>query len=122
MRYRILIVEGDPLVRRCLQDILEAAGLEACPATGEDAMELLERQRVHLVLTEQDRPQIGGSGLLWCIKTKYAEVPVVVMSTDEAFASAIEAMRLGAEDYLSKPFGMDTLLATINRVIVGGDC
>ena len=103
------------MVRRCLQDILEAAGLEAFLATGEDAMELLDRHQIHLVLTEQHLPQIEGFRLLWCIKTKYSYVPVVVMTTDDAFASAIEAMRLGAEDYLSKPFGMDTLLATINR-------
>ena len=120
MAHRILIVDGDELECHSLQTVLHAAGFEVVLATGEDAMERLDEREIHLVLTERCLPRTDGFSLLWCIKADHPSVPVVVMTTDDAVASIVEAMRLGAEDYLVKPFDRATLLRTIERAIASG--
>ncbi len=115
MGCQILIVDGDARIRRSLHDQLEAAGFEVFLATGEDAMDLLDGHEIHLVLTERHLPGTDGFSLLWCIKADYPNVPVIVMAMDGTVATIVEAMRLGAEDYLVKPFDTATLLSAIGR-------
>src|SRR5215472_15985069 len=104
MACRVLIVDGDEAICEWLRVTLGDAGFRVLFATGEDAMNLLDRCEIDLVLIERHLPLVDGFSLLWCIVADYPNVPVVVMTTDSDVASVVEAMRLGAQEYLVKPF------------------
>ena len=116
-RQRILVAGGDQQERRALRQLLNAMGFEVLLAVGEDALALIERCEIDLVLVERWLAAADGLSLLWCIKADYPSVPVIVMSDDETVATIVEAMRMGAEDYLAKPLRIGTLLMTVARAI-----
>jgi len=118
MKHRILIVEDDEVFLRPLQRTLEVAGYEALVvSSGEDAIDLLKRDDVELVLTDKRLPGIDGVELVRRIKAEHADLAVVVMTAYGTIGSAVEAMRVGAEDYLVKPFDAPEALMVIRRSI-----
>ena len=118
MRHRILIVEDDEIFLRPLQRTLEVAGYEVLVApSGEDAVDLLKNDDVDLVLTDKRLPGIDGVEVVRQIKVDHASLAVVVMTAYGTIGSAVEAMRLGAEDYLVKPFEAAEVLMVLRRAI-----
>jgi two-component system response regulator AtoC len=118
MRQRILIVEDDEIFLRPLQRTLEVAGFEVLTAaTGEDAIDLLKGEDVDLVLTDRRLSGMDGVELVRRLKIEQPELAVVVMTAHGTIGSAVEAMRVGAEDYLVKPFETVELLLVIRRAI-----
>jgi DNA-binding NtrC family response regulator len=118
MKHRILIVEDDEVFLRPLQRTLEVAGYEALVVpSGEDAVDLLKRDDVELVLTDKRLPGIDGVELVRRIKAEHPEIAVVVMTAYGTIGSAVEAMRVGAEDYLVKPFDAAEALMVVRRSI-----
>ena len=118
MRHRILIVDDDEIFLRPLQRTLEVAGYDVLAvASGEEAVELLKRADVELVLTDKRLPGIDGVELVRRTKAEHAEVAVVVMTAYGTIGSAVEAMRLGAEDYLVKPFDAAEVAMVVRRAI-----
>ncbi|HEU4371189.1 MAG TPA: sigma-54 dependent transcriptional regulator [Methylomirabilota bacterium] len=118
MRHRILIVEDDEVFLRPLQRTLEVAGYEVLAVpSGEDAVDLLKRDDVELVLTDKRLPGIDGVELVRRIKAEHADLAVVVMTAYGTIGSAVEAMRVGAEDYLVKPFDAAEALMVVRRSI-----
>jgi two-component system repressor protein LuxO len=84
---------------------------------GADAMDVLDQREIDLILTERLLPDMAVLSLLWCIKAEYPDVPVLVITESDACPVILEAMRLGAQDYLVKPFDAATLLKTVQRAI-----
>src|SRR6266540_2854125 len=118
MRHRILIVEDDEIFLRPLQRTLEVAGYEVLVApSGEDAVDLLKNDDVDLVLTDKRLPGIDGVEVVRRIKADHSNIAVVVMTAYGTIGSAVEAMRLGAEDYLVKPFEAAEVLMVLRRAI-----
>jgi two-component system response regulator GlrR len=118
MKRRVLIVEDDEVFLRPLQRALELAEFEVLTAgSGEDALDLLKREDVDLVLTDQRLPGIDGVGLVRRLKAEHPETGVVVMTAYGTIGAAVEATRLGAEDYLVKPFEPDEILLVIRRAL-----
>ncbi|HEX6212970.1 MAG TPA: sigma-54 dependent transcriptional regulator [Methylomirabilota bacterium] len=118
MRHCILIVDDDEIFLRPLQRTLEVAGYDVLVApSGEDAMERLKRDDVDLVLTDRRLPGMDGVELVRRVKSEHAEVAAVVMTAYGTIGSAVEAMRLGAEDYLVKPFDAGQVLLVVRRAI-----
>jgi DNA-binding NtrC family response regulator len=118
MRHRILIVEDDEVFLRPLQRTLEVAGYEALVVpSGEDAVDLLKRDDVELVLTDKRLPGIDGVEVVRRIKAEHPDLAVVVMTAYGTIGSAVEAMRVGAEDYLVKPFDAAEALMVVRRSI-----
>ena len=118
MRHRILIVDDDEIFLRPLQRTLEVAGYEVLVVpSGEEAMELLKHDDVDLVLTDKRLPGIDGVELVRRVKAEHAELAVLVMTAYGTIGSAVEAMRLGAEDYLVKPFEAAEVLMVVRRAI-----
>jgi two-component system response regulator FlrC len=115
--HRILIVDGNELVRRSLRDTLESVGFEVDLAVGEDAMDVLEARAIEVVLNERLLPHMDGFSLVWCIKKDHPDLPVIVMTGSNAFPVIVEAMQLGADDYLVKPFDATTLVNSVQRAI-----
>jgi DNA-binding NtrC family response regulator len=118
MKRRVLIVEDDEVFLRPLRRALELGGFDVLTAgSGEEALELLKREDVDLALTDQRLPGMDGVAVVRQLKTEHPEVGVVVMTAYGTIGAAVEATRLGAEDYLVKPFEPDEILLVLRRAL-----
>ncbi len=118
MKRRLLLVEDDEVFLRPLHRTLELKGYEVLPVqSAEEALDALKSEDVDLVLTDRRLPGMDGVELVRQIKSEHPDLAVVVMTAYGSIESAVEAMRLGAEDYLVKPFEAAELLLVIRRAI-----
>jgi DNA-binding NtrC family response regulator len=118
MKQRLLLVDDDEVFLRPLHRTLELAAYEVLPVqSGEEALDTLKTEDVDLVLTDKRLPGMDGVALVRQIKADHADLAVVVMTAYGTIESAVEAMRLGAEDYLVKPFEAAEMLLVIRRAI-----
>jgi two-component system response regulator AtoC len=105
LRIRLLIVDDEQSIRRLCVTVGEALGfvcLEA--ASGESALAVLEEQPAHMVLTDMVMPQMSGLEFLEKVKKMLPRTEVAVMTGHGSVETAVQAMKLGAYDYISKPF------------------
>jgi two-component system KDP operon response regulator KdpE len=108
---RILVVDDEPQILRALGTNLRARGFEIDVAeTGEEALELAARHRPDLVIVDLGLPGIDGVEVVRGLRG-WSTVPIVVLSVRDGEADKVEALDAGADDYVTKPFGMDELLA-----------
>jgi len=116
--FSIMVVDDEILTLNNLKKALEKEGYEIMLAdSGERALELLEQFKPHLVLLDLVLPGISGLEVLKKIKETDREIIVIMMSAYEILEKAVEAMKLGAYDYLLKPFKLSELKTTIQRAL-----
>jgi two-component system response regulator FlrC len=114
----VLVVEDDADLREALTDTLASAGFEVRGAgDGKAALACLERAPVSLVVSDVRMDGMDGRELLRTIKTRSPALPVLMMTAYGTVASAVEAMRLGAADYLVKPFEADILIEKVRGLV-----
>ncbi len=114
---RILVVDDEPPIRKLLRMGLSTQGYVVLEApNGKSALELLE-QKPDLVILDLGLPDIQGLELLRKIRERNEGVPIVVLSSREDEAGKVQALDLGADDYVTKPFGMDELLARMRAAL-----
>jgi two-component system response regulator AtoC len=114
----ILCVDDDPAVGKVLSALLVQAGMRAvCAANATEALELLGRRAVDLVVSDLRMPGIGGMDLLRSVVERHPDVPVVILTAHGTVALAVEAMRAGAADFLLKPFDRDEVLFVIEKTL-----
>jgi two-component system, OmpR family, KDP operon response regulator KdpE len=114
---RILVVDDEPPIRKLLRMGLTAHGYEVLEApNGKTALELLVK-KPHLVILDLGLPDIEGLELLRRIRHRQDSLPIVVLSSRGDEAGKVAALDLGADDYLTKPFGMDELLARLRAAL-----
>ena len=121
MKPRILIAEDEADLRDLLQDDLEANGYETAVAIdGRSALAHLERQQemIDLLLTDVKMPGLTGDQLLAKTRALRPEVPVVVMTAFGSVEQAVEMVKAGAFQYLTKPFETDELLRVVEKALV----
>ncbi len=110
---RILVVDDEPALRRAVERNLAGHGFEVRGAeTGEEGLELETRFHPDLVLLDLGLPDISGTEVITRLRER-SSLPIIVLSVREAEADKVRALELGADDYLTKPFGVDELLARI---------
>ena len=115
---RILVVEDDSALSQALADTLMLSGYEVEMATdGEQALATLDRSQVDMVLTDVQMRPMDGRALLRNLRARFHELPVLVMTAYGTVEQAVEAMKLGAVDYLAKPFEVDDLLQKVERYL-----
>jgi two-component system KDP operon response regulator KdpE len=113
----ILIVEDEPPIRRLLRSILTAHDHRALEAsTGAEALSALRHHRPDLVLLDLGLPDIDGQALIARIR-ELSPVPVVVLSSRGDEAAKVTALDAGADDYVTKPFGADELMARLRAAL-----
>src|SRR5262245_12458335 len=101
---RVLVVDDEPNVRLVFRRTLETDGYRVDEAEdGEAALGLLDRQPFDIILLDLRMPGVGGMELLRCLRDEGVDVPVVIVTAHGTIPDAVEAMRLGAIDFLSKP-------------------
>ena len=115
---RILVVDDDDNLRWVTQTQLEDAGYEVVTAAdGQSALEALEQDRTALVITDLKMPGMSGIELLQKIGSEYPELPVIMITAFGTIQSAVDAVKRGAYDYLTKPIDYDDLLLVIRRAL-----
>jgi DNA-binding NtrC family response regulator len=116
--HKLLIVEDDAHLRDTLTTFLSRAGYEATSAhDGREALELLDKELPDLVLTDIHMSGMDGLELLAEIKARYPETVVIMMTAFSSIDTAVEAMRRGAEDYLSKPLQLADAQMSVERAL-----
>src|SRR5687767_8623429 len=116
---RILIADDEPGLREFLRDALESDGHTVDEAAdGEKAAALLDDRGYDLLLTDLKMPGRTGMDLVRKLRAEQPETQVIVLTAHATVDSAVEAMRLGAFDYLRKPIGgPDELTVLVNRAL-----
>ncbi|MGB5452939.1 MAG: sigma-54 dependent transcriptional regulator [Sedimenticolaceae bacterium] len=115
---RILVVEDDSALAQALTDTLVLSGYEVVNATdGEQALARLDREQVDMVLTDVQMRPMDGRALLRNLRSRFHDLPVLIMTAYGTVEQAVEAMKLGAVDYLAKPFEVDDLLEKVERYL-----
>lgn len=115
---KILVVDDQPDIRWLLSNLLKEQGWEVATASeGEEALEVFRKEAPAAVLLDLKMPRLGGMQVLERIKRHDPHTPVIVITAYGEVASAVQAMKLGAYDYLTKPFNNDDLIFTIKRAL-----
>ncbi len=114
----ILVVDDKELMRDSVGSTLQRAGFRVVTACdGESAVEIITRKRPDAVVSDLKMPGMGGLGLLEKIREIDDELPLVLMTAYGAVDTAVKAIKLGAYDYITKPFEGDELLVAVKRAI-----
>ncbi len=117
-RKKILVVDDDSAFRIGTVAMLEDNGFEvSTAANGEEAKQRIADRQFDLVLSDLVMPGVNGIDLLQHIKERYPSTPVMMITGFGSISTAVEAMRLGAHDYITKPSDNDELLLKIRRVL-----
>jgi two-component system, OmpR family, KDP operon response regulator KdpE len=110
---RILVVDDEPQITRVLRTTLSSQGYDIRVANdGEMALELMKNWSPHVVITDLAMPNLDGVGLCRQVR-QMSQVPIIVLSVRGQDRSKVEALDAGADDYVTKPFSMNELLARI---------
>ena len=113
----ILIVDDEKIKRMTLKEDLEDAGYDASTvSSGQEALELLKKEFFDVVVTDLRMQQMDGIELLKKVKADYPDSYVIMMTAYATVETAVEAMKLGAYDYITKPFSSDELLLILDRI------
>jgi two-component system KDP operon response regulator KdpE len=116
-RLKILVVDDEPQMRKLLRMGLTTQSYEVLEASnGKMSLELLKREP-DLIILDLGLPDIQGHELLRVIRARNESVPIVVLSSRGDEAGKVQALDFGADDYVTKPFGMDELLARMRAAL-----
>ena len=114
---KVLVIDDEPPIRKLLRMGLSAQGYEVLEApNGKTSLELLA-QKPDLIILDLGLPDMQGLELLGMIRARNESVPIVVLSSRGDEAGKVQALDLGADDYVTKPFGMDELLARMRAAL-----
>jgi DNA-binding NtrC family response regulator len=115
---KILIVDDDTEMASVLCDVLRDAGYSALSANcGADALAIVDRDEPDLVVSDLRMSQMNGHQLQTELKRRLPNLPVIIITAFGSIANAVESMKLGAFDYLTKPFGNDEFLLVVARAL-----
>jgi two-component system response regulator HydG len=117
-RIRVLVVDDDAGARTALARLLDSQGYQVDSAPdGEAALGRLVELPPDVIVTDLDMPVMDGMQLLVELRTRGHDVPVIVVTSAAEVRSAVDAMRAGATDYITKPVDFDALLLSVERVL-----
>ncbi len=115
---RVLVVDDEEYVRLSLRELLSYFGYQVVTATnGEDALRKLEQGRFDVAFVDVKIPEMNGIQLLARIKERFPDVSVIMMTGYATVENAIDAVKLGAYDFLRKPYDIEEVRVSINRLL-----
>lgn len=115
---RILAVDDEPNMRRLLEISLRQAGFRPVVASdGKEALNIIKTQQIDLVISDLHMPIMNGLELLKAIRLEYEHLPFIMVTAQGEIKTAIEAMKLGAEDYILRPFDLETMEVAIAKAL-----
>jgi DNA-binding NtrC family response regulator len=114
---KILVIDDEDIVRISCSRTLVPEGYELKMArNGSEGIKALEEESFDLVLTDLKMPHMDGIEVLGAIKERWPQTEVVIVTGYQTVETAVRAIKLGAFDYIEKPFTPDTLIATVSNV------
>src|ERR1700744_1106610 len=112
----VLIVDDEPTIREACAKVAQMSGMHATTvSTAEEATEVIENTAIDIVLTDLMLPQTSGLELLKRVHATHPNLPVIVLTQYGTIDSAVAATRMGAIDYVTKPFRIEELQARLGR-------
>ena len=113
----VLVVDDEPQIRRAMRTSLDAHGYEVrTVGTGEEAVVSAAEQGLDLMLLDLGLPDLDGTDVIRRVRS-FSDVPIIVLSVRDRQADKVAALDAGADDYVSKPFGMEELLARLRAAL-----
>jgi two-component system KDP operon response regulator KdpE len=114
----ILIVDDEIPIRRFLRTSLSAQGFQVMEAeSGKSALDLLRRHQIDLLILDLGLPDMDGLEIIGRLRQSRSTVPILVLSSRGDEEGKVNALDMGADDYVTKPFGMDELLARVRAAL-----
>ena len=120
---KVLIVDDEDDLTFLLESELEAEGFQVqCAGDGDEAIELIRSKselgdKFDVILLDIKMPKVGGFEVLKFVKSEAPETKVIMVTVYHDLENAIQSMRLGASDFVSKPYDLNEILTSINRVL-----
>jgi len=116
--FNLLVVDDEDALRNVLSSELQSEGYSVVSAAdGDEAIATLQQKSFDLVLLDIKMPRVDGFEVLKFIKEKYPKTKVIMLTGFADLKNAIESKKLGAEDFVSKPYDLVDLLTTVERVL-----
>jgi DNA-binding NtrC family response regulator len=116
--FTVLVIDDEEAARQLCAEVAEEAGLRVRSAsTTEEALEILEQYPVDIALTDMRVPALGGIELLRRMRTAFPQIAVLMLTQYGTIETAVEATRLGASDFVTKPCHVEELRAKLSRLV-----
>ncbi len=117
MKSRVLIVDDDLDALEMMQDLFDSKGYKSMTAiNGIDAITKIKSQEPDIILSDIRMPEMDGMELLKILTKEYPHIPVLMITAHGTIKTAVEAMKVGAKDYILKPLSLDEILAKVERI------
>src|SRR5690554_785846 len=113
---RILIVEDEDIIRSAVRKLLQHAGYEVADAVSVEEAEGLDPDSFDLIISDLRLPGAPGTEMI----TRVPDIPVLIMTSYASLRSAVDSMKMGAVDYIAKPFDHDEMLAAVENILARG--
>ena len=115
---RILLVEDEEHIRKVIKVNLEIEGYEVIATdNGRKALEIIENQHFELLILDVMLPEVNGFQICEQVRLRNPEVGIVIVSAKDTSTDRITGLKLGADDYLTKPFNLEELLLRVDKII-----
>ncbi|MBI5026861.1 MAG: sigma-54-dependent Fis family transcriptional regulator [Nitrospirae bacterium] len=115
---RILVIDDEAIVRVSCQRALAPEGYDVeATSRGDEALKLLEEENFDIVLTDLKMPDMDGIEVLKKIKESWPQLVVIIITGYGTVSTAVQAIKLGAFDYIEKPFTPDDIIAVVKRAV-----
>ncbi|MBI5446947.1 MAG: response regulator [Deltaproteobacteria bacterium] len=115
---RALVADDSNTMRMVLRDILQSMGLDVdCVEDGEAALELLGTVSYEIVLLDWNMPKMLGIDVMKAVRREGNTVPIIVVTTEGQKRNILEAVKAGANDYVTKPFVKETIVTRVGRLL-----
>jgi DNA-binding response OmpR family regulator len=116
-RPRVLIVDDEPAIRKFVRANLEARDYEALVATdGDESIEIIEKELPDLIILDIMMPKMNGFEVCRQVR-EWSQVPIIILSARGGEMDKVKCLEMGADDYITKPFGVDELMARVKAVM-----
>jgi two-component system, OmpR family, phosphate regulon sensor histidine kinase PhoR len=117
-RKTVLLVDDEKVIREGCRRAFAAEGFRVLTAAnGREALEALDTESIDAILCDLKMPVMGAMGVLEQVREHHAEVPFIIITGQGTIANALECMRKGAYDFVTKPFRVHDLVAVVKRAI-----
>ncbi len=118
MKFTVLVADDERNIREGLAEALRLEGYEVVPAAdGEEALRTVEEGRIDLIVTDLRMPKVSGNEVLKRVAGSYPGLPVIVLTGHGTIEDAVDSMRMGAFDFITKPVNLDHLSMLIRRAL-----
>ena len=118
MKHRIMLIEDDPSITRMVRDGLEYQGFTVeCVSNGDSALAAIRSFCPDLIILDLMLPGLDGFEICRALNESPSSAPIIVLSARSDCSDKVQALRLGADDYVTKPFMFDELIARVNALL-----